>query len=62
MEYSDTKTFERNRKLDFEHLWKNELSMMHPLDNMPSHLRDKLKEFSWKVYFEGSRYETANIE
>ena len=46
--------FELVRKNEFEYLWKNQLSMISPIDNMPSSLRDKIKEFAWKVYLEGS--------
>lgn len=62
MEYSDTNTFRNHRRLDFEYLWKNDFSLTYPIDKMPVHLREKLKEFAWKVYFEGSRYDTAKIE
>ena len=34
----------------FERLWREEFSFIPPLDKMPASLRDKLKEYSWKVY------------
>jgi len=34
----------------FERLWREEFSFIQPLDKMPATLRDKLKEYSWKVY------------
>ena len=34
----------------FECLWREEFSLIPPLDKMPAALRDKLKEYSCKVY------------
>jgi hypothetical protein len=44
---NDFKGFQAEK---FERLWREEFSLIPPLDKMPATLRDKLKEYSWKVY------------
>ena len=48
------------KKLDFDQLWVSHFSNISPLDCMPANLRDKLKEFAWKVYWEGCLSESEN--
>lgn len=37
----------------FKYLWKNQFSMIPPMDKMTLEEREKLKEFAWKIYLEG---------
>lgn len=45
--FDDFKTLQEEK---FERLWREEFSFIPPLDKMPAALRDKLKEYSRKVY------------
>lgn len=43
----------------FKYLWKNQFSMIPPMDKMTLEEREKFKEFAWKIYFE--RYSPSPI-
>lgn len=65
MNNAQLRLFRINRRYEFDHLWKSHFSMLPPLDSISASLRDKLKEFSWQVYLEGSimtQIDTEEIE